>query len=111
MPRKPGENLLGPGRIGRGRLKGDVFDTLGWGRREVVGEGYKSLGMVWEYMSSMGRIKGGRDTGLRNVNQRRMAKAVRRCVGLGLHPSVHKHPELLEREAEAKALNKRPRRS
>lgn len=47
----------------------------------------------------MGRIKHSRDTGLNNVNQRRLAKAVRRSVGMGLMPSVHKHPEMLEAEA------------
>lgn len=51
----------------------------------------------------MGRIKHSRDTGLGNVNQRRMAKAVRRSIGMGLMPSVHKHPEMLEAENIAKA--------
>lgn len=51
----------------------------------------------------MGRIKHSRDTGLRNVNQRHMAKAVRRSIGMGLMPSVHKHPEMLETEAIVKA--------
>lgn len=35
------------------------------------------------------------ETGLRPVNQRRVAKAIRRAIGIGLMPSVHKHPELL----------------
>ncbi len=48
----------------------------------------------------MGRIKHSNDTGLRPVNQRRMAKAIRRAVGLGLHPSVHKHPEMLRLELQ-----------
>ena len=58
---------------------------------------------MWEYVTKMGRIKHSRDTGLGNVNQRRMAKAVRRSIGMGLMPSVHKHPEMLETEAIAKA--------
>ena len=37
------------------------------------------------------------------MNQRKMARAIRRAVGMGLMPSVHKHPEVLEREALAKA--------
>lgn len=37
------------------------------------------------------------ETGLSPVNQRKMAKAIRRAIGLGLHPSVHRHPELLLR--------------
>lgn len=49
-----------------------------------------------EYMSPMGRIKHRFLTGLRPVNQRKIAKAIRRAVGMGLMPSVHKHPEMLE---------------
>lgn len=55
--------------------------------------------MMTEFVSSMGRIKHRRETGLRGVNQRRVARAVRRAVGMGLLPSVHKHPEMLEKEA------------
>ncbi len=47
-------------------------------------------------MTSMGRIKHSNETGLRPVNQRKMAKAVRRAIGIGLHPSVHKYPEILK---------------
>lgn len=43
----------------------------------------------------MGRIKHSHDTGLRPVNQRKMAKAIRRAIGMGLHPSVHRHPEIM----------------
>lgn len=48
-----------------------------------------------EYMTDMGRIKHRNETGLRPVNQRRMAKAIRRAVGMGLMPDVHRHPEIL----------------
>jgi small subunit ribosomal protein S18 len=44
----------------------------------------------------MGRIKHSNETGLRAVNQRKMAKAIRRAVGLGIHPSVHRYPEILK---------------
>ena len=47
----------------------------------------------------MGRIRHRNDTGLRRVNQRRIAKAIRRAVAMGLIPSVHKHPEMLEADA------------
>jgi small subunit ribosomal protein S18 len=50
-----------------------------------------------EYMTDMGRIKHSKETGLRPVNQRRIAKAIRRSVGIGLMPSVHKHPEILQK--------------
>ena len=49
-------------------------------------------------MTPHGRIKRAVDTGLRPVNQRKMAKAIRRAIGLGLHPSVHHHPEILARD-------------
>lgn len=51
---------------------------------------------MWEYMAPIGKIKHRRETGLRPVNQRRIAKAIRRAVGMGLIPSVHPHPEVLE---------------
>jgi ribosomal protein S18 len=51
-----------------------------------------------EYVTDFGRIKHSRDTGLRPKNQRAMAKAVRRAIGIGLIPSVYKHPELLEEQ-------------
>lgn len=55
--------------------------------------------MMWEYMAPMGRIKHRNETGLRPVNQRRLAKAIRRAVGMALIPSVHPHPEFLEASA------------
>lgn len=51
-----------------------------------------------EYMTDMGRIKHRNETGLRPVNQRRMAKAIRRAIGMGLMPGVHRHPEILRME-------------
>ena len=53
-----------------------------------------------EYQTAMGRIRHRKDTGLRAVNQRKIAKAIRRGVGMGLMPSVHRHPEILEVEAK-----------
>ena len=64
----------------------------------------QNFSMMSEYMTSMGRIKHRRDTGLRAVNQRKIAKAIRRAVGMGLLPSVHEHPEVLEVKAKAKAV-------
>lgn len=58
-------------------------------------------------MTPMGRIKHSRETGLRNVNQRKIAKAIRRGIGLGLLPSVHLHPEFLIREARRNQEQKR----
>lgn len=55
-----------------------------------------------EYMTPMGRIKHRKVTGLRPVNQRKIAKAIRRAIAIGLMPSVHRHPEILAAEAKAR---------
>jgi small subunit ribosomal protein S18 len=60
--------------------------------------------MISEYMTEMGRIKHSKDTGLRPVNQRKIAKAIRRAVGLGLMPSVHRHPLVLKKSSAARFL-------
>ena len=48
-----------------------------------------------EYVTEMGRIRHSSSTGLRQVNQRKISKAIRRAIGLGLMPSIHRHPEIL----------------
>jgi ribosomal protein S18 len=63
----------------------------------------QNFSIMSEYVSEMGRIKPGTVTGLRPVNQRRVAKAIRRAIGLGLMPSVHRHPEILVAEERQKA--------
>lgn len=50
-----------------------------------------------EYMTPMGRIKHSKETGLRPVNQRRIARAIRRSIGMGMMPSVYRHPEILQK--------------
>lgn len=62
---------------------------------------YKNFKMMSEFVTEMGRIRHARETGFRAVNQRKMAKAVRRAHALGLLPTVHRHPELMpDRESE-----------
>merc|ERR1712187_890038 len=63
---------------------------------------WKNFSIMSEYMTPMGRIKHRSETGLRPVNQRKIAKAIRRAIGLGLMPSVHRHPEILAAEAKAR---------
>jgi small subunit ribosomal protein S18 len=58
----------------------------------------QNFSFISEYMTAFGRIKGAEKTGLRPVNQRKVAKAIRRAIGLGIHPSVHQHPEILMRK-------------
>ena len=71
--------------------KEDIVDMLGINPLDE----YRNFRMISDFMTSMGRIRPAMETALRPVNQRRMAKAIRRAIGLGIHPSVHKHPEIL----------------
>ncbi|KAL3424243.1 ribosomal protein s18 [Phlyctema vagabunda] len=77
----------------------DIFDTLDLNPLKE----YKNFSMLSEYMSPMGRILPRSETGLRPVNQRRISKAIRRAIGMGLMPSVHKHPELLQKSIQRAA--------
>ncbi|RAL07576.1 mitochondrial 37S ribosomal protein bS18m [Aspergillus homomorphus CBS 101889] len=77
----------------------DIFDALKLNPLHM----YKNFTIMSEFMSNMGRIKHSRETGLRPVNQRKMAKAIRRAIGLGLMPSVHRHPEILAARAMARS--------
>ena len=52
--------------------------------------------MMSEFMTAMGRIKHSSVTGLRPANQRKVAKAIRRAIGIGIMPSIHHHPQLIE---------------
>ncbi|KAF2206274.1 hypothetical protein CERZMDRAFT_15286, partial [Cercospora zeae-maydis SCOH1-5] len=73
--------------------KYDVIDQLNLKPIDL----YKNFSIMGEYITEMGRIKHSRETNLRPVNQRRMAKAIRRAMGVGvLMPSTHKHPEILK---------------
>ena len=54
--------------------------------------------MLAEFMTTMGRLRSRKETGLRPVNQRRLSKAIRRATGMGLMPTVYPHPELLRRD-------------
>ncbi|KAL1596278.1 hypothetical protein SLS59_007978 [Nothophoma quercina] len=80
-------------KFGRKKPQSDAFDVLGI---NPVNE-YKNFKMMSEYMTEMGRIKHSKDTGLRPKNQRKIAKAIRRAIGLGLMPSVHRHPLVVKK--------------
>jgi small subunit ribosomal protein S18 len=91
----------------------DAFDALdlnpldlykvctGWMQTAEKADG-QNFSIMSEYMTPMGRIKHRNQTGLRPVNQRRLAKAIRRAIGMGLMPSVHRHPEILADEAKGR---------
>ncbi|CAO2654296.1 Nn.00g110290.m01.CDS01 [Neocucurbitaria sp. VM-36] len=87
-------------KFGRKKPQEDAFDVLGI---NPVLE-YKNFTMMSEYMTEMGRIKHSKDTGLRPKNQRKIAKAIRRAIGLGLMPSVHRHPLVLKKSSPARFL-------
>jgi small subunit ribosomal protein S18 len=55
-------------------------------------------------MTETGRIKHSKDTGLRPKNQRKIAKAIRRAIGLGLMPSVHRHPLVMRKSAPSRFM-------
>lgn len=82
-----------------------VFDW--WRNYRNVLEPYESadllfpqnFAMMSEFMTEMGRIKSPNETGLRPVNQRKMAKAIRRAIGMGIHPSTHRHQNILFTES------------
>jgi small subunit ribosomal protein S18 len=60
----------------------------------------QNFSMISEYMTPFGQIKHSDNTSLRPRNQRKMAKAIRRVIGMGIHPSVHRHPEILRHELQ-----------
>ena len=72
----------------------DAFDRLGINPLDE----WKNVSILRSFTTPLGRLMHRRDTGLRAVNQRKISKAVRRAVGMGLIPAVHKHPEILEAE-------------
>jgi small subunit ribosomal protein S18 len=69
---------------------------------DIVFARLQNFSVMSEYVSALGRIKHRDQTGLRPVNQRKISKAIRRAMGLGLMPSVHRHPEILATELRAK---------
>lgn len=70
-------------------------DIMGWEADDWI----QNFAMLSEYVTPMGRIMHSNDTGLRSRNQRKIAKAIRRAVGMGFMPSVHRHPEILMKES------------
>jgi small subunit ribosomal protein S18 len=56
------------------------------------------MSLLSQFVTETGRIKHSSITGLKAKNQRKLAKAVRRAIGCGLMPSVHRHPEVIAKE-------------
>lgn len=55
----------------------------------------QNFSLVQEFTSSSGQITHSSGTGLRPVNQRKIAKMIRRVQGMGIYPSIHDHPEMI----------------
>ncbi|KKA29628.1 hypothetical protein TD95_000709 [Thielaviopsis punctulata] len=72
----------------------DVIDILGINPLDQ----YYNASFIADFTTAFGQIQHSKNTGLRPVNQRKVAKAIRRAIGMGLHPSVHRHPEILRQE-------------
>ncbi|RCI07686.1 hypothetical protein L249_5731 [Ophiocordyceps polyrhachis-furcata BCC 54312] len=69
----------------------DVVDSLGLRPLDM----YKNFSLIQDFTSSSGQIQHPSVTGLRPVNQRKVAKMIRRVQGMGIYPTIHDHPELL----------------
>ncbi|KAF4586083.1 Ribosomal protein S18 [Ophiocordyceps camponoti-floridani] len=69
----------------------DVVDALRLRPRDL----YKNFTLIQDFTNSAGQIQPRSVTGLRSVNQRRIAKMIRRAQGMGIYPSIHDHPEAL----------------
>ncbi|KAK7756040.1 hypothetical protein SLS62_001983 [Diatrype stigma] len=99
---------LSPSEMGKWRRnrarKQDLVDILGLKPLDM----YRNFSVISEFMTTHGRIKRSVETGLRPANQRKMAKAIRRAIGLGLHPSVHHHPEILARDPIRRLAQNQP---
>ncbi|KAL2111053.1 hypothetical protein VUR80DRAFT_361 [Thermomyces stellatus] len=76
----------------------DVFDVVGINPLDH----YRNFSLISDFMTAMGHIQHSNQTGLRPPNQRKIAKTIRRVMGMGIHPSVHRHPELLQLEWQAR---------
>ncbi|KAG5955527.1 hypothetical protein E4U57_003382 [Claviceps arundinis] len=75
----------------RASRKADVVDALQVRAKDM----YKNFALLQEFTNAAGQILPSSATGLRPVNQRKIAKMVRRAQGMGIYPTVHEHPELI----------------
>ncbi|KAG4305684.1 hypothetical protein PORY_000594 [Pneumocystis oryctolagi] len=57
---------------------------------------YKSFNVLSDFITEMGRILPREETGCSAKHQRQLAKAIRRCRGIGLLSTVRRHPSYIE---------------
>ncbi|KAI9900831.1 hypothetical protein N3K66_005093 [Trichothecium roseum] len=72
----------------------DLVDVLGLRPVDM----YKNFSLIQSFTRTDGYIAGNHLTSLRPVNQRKVAKMVRRAQGMGIYPTVHAHPEILRNQ-------------
>ncbi|KAL5629955.1 hypothetical protein BROUX41_001561 [Berkeleyomyces rouxiae] len=72
----------------------DIIDILGINPLDE----YLNPTFIADFTTGFGQIQHSKNSALRPVNQRKVAKTIRRAIGMGLHPSVHRHPEILREE-------------
>ncbi|QUC15882.1 uncharacterized protein UV8b_00123 [Ustilaginoidea virens] len=75
----------------RSARRSDVVDALGIRPLDM----YKNFSLVQEFTTSSGQIIHSSGTSLRPVNQRKIAKMIRRVQGMGIYPTIHDHPEMI----------------
>ncbi|KAJ2905517.1 ribosomal protein S18 [Zalerion maritima] len=86
-------HYLGSKALNRGKPTSDEIEDSGIRPQDM----YRNFTLIAKWRTSAGRIQHSDITGYKPVNQRRVAKAVRRAIGLGLVPSTHDHPMRLAR--------------
>ncbi|OAA42265.1 Ribosomal protein S18 [Metarhizium rileyi] len=75
----------------------DVVDALGIRPLDMykASNTARNFSLVQEFTTSSGQIIHSAGTSLRPVNQRKIAKMIRRVQGMGIYPTVHDHPEMI----------------
>ncbi|RDA88251.1 hypothetical protein CP532_0361 [Ophiocordyceps camponoti-leonardi (nom. inval.)] len=63
--------------------------------QKLIAFASQNFSLIQDFTSSSGQIQNPAVTGLRPVNQRKIAKMIRRVQGMGIYPTIHDHPELL----------------
>lgn len=59
---------------------------------------FQNFSILSEFTTGSGMIKHSAETKLRPVNQRKIAKMIRRAQGMGLYPTIHDHPEMIRQD-------------
>lgn len=58
----------------------------------------QNFSIIQEFTSTSGQITHSSGTCLRPVNQRKVAKMIRRVQGMGIYPTIHDHAEIIRHD-------------